>query len=98
MYGLFGGVQAVLALVFTVTGRAWGAAAPGGARAAPAERSAEPRRQRLPTAAVVGSLTFIAVETGIETGAGIWGYVFLVQGRGLSAEAGGVALAALLGR
>ena len=44
--------------------------------------------------AVVGSLTFIAVETGIETGVGIWGYVFLIQGRGLTHAAAGVALSA----
>ena len=99
VYGLFGGAQAVLAVVFTVTGRAWGApplAATAVAVPAPrlADHSAEARKQRRPTAAVVGSLTFIAVETGIETGAGIWGYVFLVQGRGLSTAAAGVALAA----
>ena len=96
VYGLFGGVQAVLALVFALTGRAW--VAPPRAVVAPAprpaERSAQPRKRRLPTAAVVGSLTFIAVETGIETGAGIWGYVFLIQGRGLTHAAAGVALSA----
>ena len=96
VYGIFGGAQAVLALVFTLTRRAW--AAPPRAVAAvtprPAERRARTRTWRAPTAAVVGSLTFIAVETGIETGAGIWGYVFLVQGRGLSTAAAGVALAA----
>ena len=42
----------------------------------------------------MGSLTFIAVETGIETGVGIWGYVFLIQGRGLTHAAAGVALSA----
>jgi fucose permease len=96
VYGLFGGAQAVLAVVFTVTGQFWGAAPRAAAAPAPrlADRSAEPRKQRRPTAAVVGSLAFIAVETGIETGAGIWGYVFLVQGRGLSAAEAGVALAA----
>jgi fucose permease len=43
--------------------------------------------------AVVSSLTFTAVETGIESGAGIWAYVFLTSGRGLSHEAAGVAVA-----
>jgi fucose permease len=97
VYGIFGGAQAVLALVFAVTGRAaWGALPRAVVAPAPrqAERSAEPRKRRRPTAAVVGSLTFIAVETGIETGAGIWGYVFLIQGRGLSHAAAGVALSA----
>ena len=40
VYGLFGGVQAVLAVVFTVTGRAW--AAPPLAVAAPAPRLETP--------------------------------------------------------
>jgi fucose permease len=39
-------------------------------------------------------LIFSAVETGIESGAGIWGYVFLTSGRGLSHEAAGVSVAA----
>jgi fucose permease len=89
VYGIFAGAQAVLALVFTLTVGAW-AAPPLSVAAA-----ATPRRpERRPTAAVLGSLTFIAVETGIETGAGIWGYVFLIQGRGLTHAAAGVALSA----
>jgi fucose permease len=98
VYGLFGGAQAVLALVFSMTGRAW--AAPPRVEAAPAPRPAErsrsaaPGKRSSPTAAVLGSLAFIAVETGIESGAGIWGYVFLIQGRGLTHDAAGVALSA----
>jgi fucose permease len=89
VYGIFAGAQAILALVFTLTGRAWAAPPPRAAAAA------TPRRPRMrPTAAVLGSLTFIAVETGIESGAGIWGYVFLIQGRGLTHAAAGVALSA----
>jgi len=42
--------------------------------------------------AVWGALTFVAVENGIESGAGIWGYVFLTQGRGLTDAAAGAAL------
>jgi fucose permease len=91
VYGIFGGAQAVLAVVFTMTGRAW-AAPPRAAAAGAAPAPPGPRRR--PTAAVLGSLIFIAVETGIETGAGIWGYVFLVQGRGLTHAAAGVALSA----
>ena len=94
VYGMLGGAQAVLALVFTVTSRAWAAPRPA---AAPAPRPAGPALRpgsRRPTAAVLGSLTFIAVETGIESGAGIWGYVFLIQGRGLTHAAAGVALSA----
>ena len=43
---------------------------------------------------IFSGLIFGAVETGIEPGAGIWGYVFLTSGRGLSHEAAGVAVAA----
>ena len=38
--------------------------------------------------------TFIAVESGIETAAGIWGYVFLTSGRGVPATVAGVAVSA----
>lgn len=43
---------------------------------------------------IIGALTFAAVETGIESGAGIWGYIFLTAGRGLSHDVAGVAVAA----
>ena len=56
--------------------------------------SAGARRRKPPTAVVLSALTFAAVETGIESGAGIWGYVFLTTGRGLSHEAAGVAVSA----
>ena len=42
----------------------------------------------------LGAVTFAAVETGIESGAGIWGYLFLTAGRGLPDETAGVAVAA----
>jgi len=38
---------------------------------------------------VIGALTFTAVETGIESGAGLWGYLFLTAGRGLPPAAAG---------
>ena len=40
------------------------------------------------------ALGFVAVETGIESGAGIWGYLFLAAGRGLSHPVAGVAVSA----
>ena len=40
------------------------------------------------------TVTFIAVESGIETAAGIWGYVFLTSGRGVPATVAGVAVSA----
>lgn len=44
--------------------------------------------------AMVGALCFVAVETGIESGTGVWGYIFLTAGHGLSREAAAVAVAA----
>lgn len=52
------------------------------------------RRGQPPAALVLSALTFAAVETGIESGAGIWGYVFLTAGRGLSHETAGVIISA----
>jgi fucose permease len=95
VYGILGGAQAVLAVVFTVAGRAWAAPRPAAGSAAratdPARRPVDRRPTRM---AVWGALTFVAVENGIESGAGIWGYVFLTQGRGLTDAAAGAALSA----
>jgi fucose permease len=60
----------------------------------------EPEKKRAGTptvrqrTAVLGGLTFTAIEIGIESAAGIWGYVFLTAGRGLSGVAAGVAVSA----
>lgn len=95
VYGILAAAQAVLAVVFAVTGRAW--PAPRGAAATvlgPAGPPPRPGNRRRPRMASLGALTFVAVENGIESGAGIWGYVFLTQGRGLTDAAAGVALSA----
>jgi fucose permease len=42
----------------------------------------------------ITAATFIAVESGVETAAGIWGYVFLTSGRGVPATVAGVAVSA----
>jgi fucose permease len=49
---------------------------------------------REPLTSALGVLVFTAVETGIESGAGIWGYLFLTEGRGLSHVVAGVAVSA----
>jgi fucose permease len=59
------------------------------AKPAPAGRSRRPV-----AAALAGSLVFIGIETGIESAAGIWGYVFLTSGRGLSHQVAGIAVSA----
>ena len=95
VYGILGGAQAVLAVVFTMAGRAWAAPRPAAGSAAratdPARRAGDRRPTRM---AVWGALAFVAVENGIESGAGIWGYVFLTQGRGLTDAAAAAALSA----
>lgn len=55
----------------------------------PSER--EPRRRGR---GVLSGVVFTAVETGVESTAGIWGYVFLTDGRGLPATVAGVAVSA----
>ena len=64
-------------------------------QAAARQAAARPAAGRRPRAAAyLGALTFAAVETGIESAAGIWGYLFLTAGRGLPNEAAGVAVSA----
>jgi fucose permease len=98
VYGIFGCAQAGLALVFTMTSRGWpGPCPPAACGPRPAGPARRPGSRRPPAMAALGALTFIAVETGIESGAGIWGYVFLTQGRGLTHTAAGAALSAYWG-
>ena len=84
-YGLIALVLAALACVFTVRRRGW-QESPHVRRAAE-DKPGPGKARRKPPAAV--TLTFTAVETGIESGAGIWGYVFLTAGRGLAPETAG---------
>lgn len=52
------------------------------------------RRRRRPTGLLVSAVIFVAIETGVESGAGIWGYVFLTAGRALSHEAAAATVSA----
>jgi fucose permease len=103
-YGSMGAVLAALAVVFLLTRRAW---APAGSRMAPPPPAppAGPAPAKAPgspgqkapaqrPAVVLGALTFAGVEPGIEAAAGLWGYIFLTAGRGLSPAAAGTAIAA----
>jgi fucose permease len=96
-YGCMAAVLAALAAVFCLTRRSWGPPPPRAPQLCPDQAVPEPSertRHRNPLAVVVlGSLTFTAVETGVESGAGVWGYIFLTAGRGLSHELAGVAVA-----
>ena len=79
---------AAAACVLAAARRGWQATAPP-ADPRPAEEAAVPA-----AATVVGAVTFAAVETGIESGAGVWGYLFLTAGRGLPDDVAGVAVSA----
>lgn len=85
-YGVMALVLAALAGVLALARRGWRSPASTPAR----ERQNPPA----PPASVAGALAFTAVETGIEAGAGIWGYLFLTAGRGLPTTAAGVAISA----
>jgi hypothetical protein len=77
-YGIMALAVAAVAALLALTRRGWQAADP------PADpHPSSPR-------AVLPALTFAAVETGIESGAGVWGYVFLTAGRGLPDTTAGV--------
>lgn len=100
IYAIMGIAQAILAVVFTVKRQAWvmpsgtaPARAPRPARHLPPPPRQAPRRRTL-TTSVVGSLAFTVVESGIEAAAGVWGYVFLTDGRGLTRATAGVAVSA----
>lgn len=98
-YGAMAVALAVLTWVFALLRRRWDEPARAVSPPPPAaEIAAKPLmsrvRRRRPAAIVLSALTFTAVETGIESGAGIWGYIFLTAGRGLSHEVAGVAVAA----
>ena len=89
-------VLAVIALILTAGRRGW--APPAGGRGdrpprTPDEQVAAPL-PRPPRRRVAAGVVFTAVETGVESAAGIWGYVFLTAGRGLPAAVAGAAVSA----
>lgn len=84
VYGSMGAGQALLAVAFALTVSAWVAPRPR-----PVGKTRKP--------AVLGSLVFTAVEAGIEAAAGIWGYLFLTEGRGIEATVAGLVVSAYWG-
>lgn len=98
--GTMGSMACVIALVaalLAITWRRWN----GGQRRAVADRSEEMATPAAPSdaaprkrSAIFAGITFTTVETGLESAAGIWGYVFLTSGRGLPAVVAGVAVSA----
>ena len=92
MYGALAGLQGALALLFAVAGQNWQVSPDQMAPRAVREMRREGQRRWRPD--VLAALVFIAVEAGLEAAAGIWGYIFLTDGRGLPRAAGGAAVAA----
>jgi fucose permease len=93
VYAVMAAVLVVLAGVLLLARRGWTSPAPrAAAQAPPAPASPAPASRS--AAAVARVLTFTAVETGLESAAGIWGYLFLTAGRSLPATAAGLAVSA----
>jgi fucose permease len=95
-FAAFSIALAILALVFGLLRRRWGTSLDVGAPApphapGPGDRRGR-RRVRWPSALVLSALVFSAIETGVESGPGIWGFLFLTAGRGLSVSLAGVAV------
>jgi fucose permease len=100
VYAVMAAVLVVLGGVLALARRGWtspavrAAAQAPPAPASPAPASPAPAPASRSAAAVARALTFTAVETGLESAAGIWGYLFLTAGRGLPAAAAGLAVSA----
>jgi fucose permease len=93
-------VQGTLACVLVRASRSWRAdddspaSSPGATGEQPDQILERPRPHQASAVVIVSALTFSAVETGIESGAGIWGYMFLTAGRGIPHDLAGVAVSA----
>ena len=107
-YGIVASGQALLAVAFAVTARQWArhgtqaaagqhpAAGPGGdSHHAPGEAPAAPRiASTLAMPAVWLSAAAFAVYVALEMAAGLWAYLFLTEGRGISAAVAGICVSA----
>jgi fucose permease len=88
-YGVMALVLAAVGGVLVLARRGWRVPASG-----PGPRPVRPPAYAASPGAALGALSFTAVETGIESGAGVWGYLFLTSGRSLPPAAAGIAVAA----
>ncbi len=98
-FAAFSLALAIVAVVFGSLRRRWGTSLNLGAPApvgTPGPAGAGDRRGRRrwqwPSALVLSALVFSAIETGVESGPGIWGFLFLTAGRGLPVSLAGVAV------
>jgi len=92
--GFMAGVIAVVVAVLALTRGSWERPVLAGPdpknSPSPSSSVHKPRWSR----ATLAGLAFIAMEDGIESAAGVWGYVFLTAGRGLPPTAAGIAVSA----
>jgi len=98
-FGTMAIVLAAVAAILASARRRW--KEPERGREAERGRQAERGREAKPLPGrdrrwgrVLAGVTFITVETGIESAAGIWGYVFLTSGKGLPDVVAGVVVSA----
>ncbi|MFG1872977.1 MFS transporter [Micromonospora arborensis] len=112
-YGIVAAAQLVLAAAFVLTVRAWHrgvpasteASAPAGAAVATGPTSADgatpvvriPIRDTLRLPAVWSGLLAFALYVAIEVSAGLWAFLLLTEGRGLSAALAGGCVSAYWG-
>ncbi|WP_433131962.1 MFS transporter [Micromonospora sp. CA-240977] len=96
-YGIVAAAQLALATAFALTVRAWrrGGPATTGAATAPAVRVPIRATLRLP-AVWSGTLAFV-LYVAIEVSAGLWAFLLLTDGRGLSAAVAGGCVSAYWG-
>jgi fucose permease len=80
-------LASMAAVAAAIARHRWNAAPAGSS--APGPASLRPKRPF-----VLPSVLFTAVESGVESAAGIWGYAFLTSGRGLSPVAAGIVVSA----
>lgn len=99
-YGIVASAQVLLALAFVLTVRAW-TRTPAPDDSGAAEPIAAPERVRIAAtlalpAVWTGALAF-AVYVGVEVGAGLWAFLLLTQGRGISATVAGICVSVYWG-
>jgi len=94
-YAIVASAQAALALAFVLTARSWGDRAPVGPAGATATPAAPLRkRETLAMPAVWLGILAFAVYVAIEVAAGLWAFLLLTEGRGLSATVAGLCVSA----
>ena len=95
--GSMAAVLAGIALVLTAARRRWEAPPAdtmGSSRRISPEDAHGGEKRAVRRRGVLAGVVFSAVETGVESAAGIWGYVFLTSGHGLPDAVAGVAVSA----